>query len=159
MYSQASINKILSPLAAPLKAKDFLCLNEEPSMLCTFITADTAETSKSYNDATVFSFWGLYKIVEFGQETGQLGLHWLDCEEMRIEPKDLRDAFLSFYGNCMLHKRKPLVVQLRRKALESRFVVHLVICEACQLEMLNKQGPQEVKPNDFSKFGPSSLLN
>jgi len=27
----------------------------------TFITADTAETDKTYNDPTVFSFWGLYK--------------------------------------------------------------------------------------------------
>ena len=41
-------------------------MEEEPNVLYSFITADTAETSKSYNDATVFSFWGIYEIESYG---------------------------------------------------------------------------------------------
>lgn len=98
------------------KADNFLLLNEEPKILTTFITADTAETSKSYNDATVFSFWGVYEIEEFGQKTGDLGLHWLDCVEIRIEPKELRDQFLSFYGDCVTHKVRPRIACIEKKS-------------------------------------------
>ncbi len=94
----------------------FPILDEEPKMLATFITADTAETDKSYNDASVFSFWGIYKITEQGIETGQIGLHWLDCIELRIEPKDLRDEFMAFYRSCMLHPVKPLMAAIEKKS-------------------------------------------
>ncbi len=87
-----------------------------PEMLSTFITADTAETSKSYNDATVFSFWGIYEIELFGQKTGRYALHWIDCMEIRIEPKDLKDEFISFYSECMLHPVKPLVAAIEKKS-------------------------------------------
>ncbi len=101
---------------ALFKEKNFVILDEEPDMLLTFITADTAETSKSYNDASAFSFWGLYKIREMGLETGQVGLHWLDCWELRVEPKDLRSEFMSFYGDCMLHTIKPLIAAIEQKS-------------------------------------------
>jgi hypothetical protein len=101
---------------ALFKEKDFVILDEEPDMLMTFITADTAETSKSYNDASAFSFWGIYKVREMGLETGQIALHWLDCWEIRVEPKDLRPEFMSFYGDCMLHKVKPLVAAIEKKS-------------------------------------------
>lgn len=101
---------------AIFKTKDFVLLDVEPTMLTTFITADTAETSKSYNDATVFSFWGVYKIVEAGQQLEQLGLHWIDCVEMRIEPKDLKAEFLSFYADCMLHPVKPRMAAIEKKS-------------------------------------------
>ena len=45
----------------------FVTLDFEPEILMTFITADTAETNKSYNDATVFCFWGLYEIETMGR--------------------------------------------------------------------------------------------
>ncbi len=98
------------------KEEYFILLDEEPKIFTTFITADTAETNKSYNDATVFSFWGLYKIETLGMETGQIGLHWLDCVELRIEPKDLKDEFMSFYGDCLLHEVKPLVAAIEKKS-------------------------------------------
>lgn len=101
---------------ALFKEKDFLYLPREPEMLCTFITVDTAETAKDQNDATVFSFWGLYEIEELGHKTGQYALHWIDCEEMRIEPKHLHEAFMNFYGSCMLHKVKPLVAAIEKKS-------------------------------------------
>ena len=101
---------------ALFRERDFIVLGEEPKIVITFITADTAETSKSYNDATVFSFWGLYEVEEFGQRTGQMALHWLDCHECRIEPKFLRDEFMSFYGDCMIHPVKPLIAAIEKKS-------------------------------------------
>lgn len=101
---------------ALFKEKDFVILDEEPEILCTFITADTAETTKTYNDASAFSFWGVYKIKEAGQDTGQLALHWLDCIELRVEPRDLKQEFLSFYGECMLHRVKPLIAAIELKS-------------------------------------------
>ena len=98
------------------KEKDFVVLDEQPEIYQTFITCDTAETDKNYNDATVFHFFGLYNIKELGQETGQLGLHSIDCVEIRIEPKDLESEFRSFYGDCMLHKIKPLVAAIEKKS-------------------------------------------
>lgn len=101
---------------ALFKRKDFLFLPREPEILCTFITADTAETDKSWNDATVFSFWGLYEIEEMGHKTGIHALHWLDCEEIRVEPKDLEDSFRSFYANCMLYPVKPEMAAIEKKS-------------------------------------------
>ncbi len=98
------------------KPEWFVLLDEEPKILQTFITADTAETDKSWNDATVFSFFGVYEIEVFGRKTGDLGLHWLDCLELRIEPKDLKQAFLDFYGNCVLHSVPPRLAAIEKKS-------------------------------------------
>lgn len=101
---------------ALFKTENFMLLAQEPTCLMTFITADTAETSKSYNDATVFSFWGVYEIFDFGAKTGQYALHWLDCVEVRVEPKDLKDEFISFYADCMLHPVRPLMAAIEKKS-------------------------------------------
>lgn len=98
------------------KTENFMLLDDEPEILFTFITADTAETDKTHNDATVFSFWGLYKIKDGGVETGQLALHWLDCVQMWVEPKELKDEFMSFYASCMRHKVKPIVAAIEKKS-------------------------------------------
>lgn len=94
----------------------FHLLSEEPEVLCTFITVDTAETSKTWNDATVFSFWGIYEIVNYGRKTDELGLHWLDCLEIRVEPKDLRDSFISFYVDCTRYHVPPLLAAIEKKS-------------------------------------------
>jgi predicted phage terminase large subunit-like protein len=98
------------------KPEWFCLLDDHPSINTTFITADTAETDKSWNDATVFSFWGLYEIETFGRKTGELGLHWLDCVELRIEPKDLKDAFLDFWADCMRFKVPPKIAAIEKKS-------------------------------------------
>lgn len=98
------------------KPEWFVLLDEEPELISTFITADTAETNKSWNDATVFSFWGVYEIESMGKKTGQLGLHWLDCMEIRIEPKDLKESFVDFYANCTLHPKPPLLACIEKKS-------------------------------------------
>lgn len=71
--------------------------HDEPKIIASFITADTAETNKTYNDATVFSLWGLYNI-KFGEAaTDEYGLYWLDCVKMHVEPADLESQFQHFY--------------------------------------------------------------
>lgn len=98
------------------KPEWFYLLDDEPTMVATFITADTAETDKDYNDATVFSFWGIYKIQQGGYDTEVYGLHWIDCVELRIEPKDLQHEFMSFYTNCMRYPYKPRTVAIEKKS-------------------------------------------
>lgn len=98
------------------RSDGFIKLPFDPEVLCTFITADTAETDKSWNDATVFSFWGVYKIVHEGFDTDMYGLHWIDCVEVRIEPKDLQSTFMSFYSNCMRYKCKPKLAAIEKKS-------------------------------------------
>lgn len=98
------------------KEQDFALLDEEPEILCTFITADTAETSKSYNDATAFSFWGLYKLADYGQKVEQYALHNINTWEIRVEPKELEYEFKSFYAECMLHPVKPLIGAIEKKS-------------------------------------------
>lgn len=94
----------------------FVTLDEEPHMLITFITCDTAETDKSWNDATVFSFWGIYEIVNFGKKSGEIGVHWLDTVELRVEPKDLKDSFVDFYTECTRHRMPPLMAAIEKKS-------------------------------------------
>lgn len=98
------------------KEKDFLILDTEPNILATFITADTAETEKEYNDATAFSFFGIYKLKQFEQELDMYALHWLNCLEIRVEPKDLKSKFLQFYRQCMMHPVKPTHAAIEKKS-------------------------------------------
>ena len=85
----------------------FVLLDEEPDILYSFITVDTAETEREYNDATVFSFFGLYKIKLNGQVTDKWGLHWIDCKEMRVKPHLLEEEFMQFWGSCCNYKEPP----------------------------------------------------
>lgn len=98
------------------KPEWFVIHEFEPDVLMTFITCDSAETDKTYNDATVFSFWGLYKIKHDEVETDMYALHWLDCEELHVEPKDLKQSFLNFYARCMRHRIKPIAAAIEKKS-------------------------------------------
>lgn len=98
------------------KPEMFKYLDEEPKILYSFITADTAETSKSYNDASVFSFWGLYKVNDIGHEMDVYALHWLDCYEVRVEPRELRDEFYRFWHRCQMHKVPPMMAAIEKKS-------------------------------------------
>lgn len=101
---------------ALFKPEWFVMMDEEPNVIYSFITADTAETSKSWNDATAFSFWGIYEIESYGKKTGQYGLHWIDTIETRIEPKDLKNTFLDFWAECMRYPCPPQLVAIEKKS-------------------------------------------
>lgn len=98
------------------KTEWFVTHEFEPEIFATFITIDTAETDKDYNDATAFSFWGVYKIKHGEIETDMYGLHWIDCMEVRIEPKDLETTFLEFFYQSRMHKVKPDMAALEKKS-------------------------------------------
>lgn len=96
---------------------DFPLLDNDPEMLSTFITADTAETDKEWNDKTVFSFWGLYQVkIKSIPVPDLFALHWLDCRQLQIEPKDLEDEFLDFWSSCMCYKVKPQCAIIEKKS-------------------------------------------
>ena len=98
------------------KRADFALLDSEPKILATLITVDTAETDKDCNDKTVFSFWGVYEIDEKGKDTGIYALHWINCWELSIEPKDLEDEFGQFYITSLRHPVKPSVAAIEKKS-------------------------------------------
>lgn len=94
----------------------FPLLDEEPDFICTFMTFDTAETDKKYNDATAMSFWGLYKIQTMGRDTDILALHWINGVEIRVEPKDLEESFFEFWRECATHKTQPRMAAIEKKS-------------------------------------------
>lgn len=96
--------------------EDFPLLADEPEFIYTFITADTAETEDPRNDASVFSFWGMYNIQTQGRKTGVMGLHWIACREIRVEPKDLEREFLDFWQDCARHEYPPLTAFIEKKS-------------------------------------------
>lgn len=98
------------------KPEWFYLMDEEPEILSTFITVDTAETDKTYNDATAFSFWGIYKIKNERAQTDEFALHWLDCREVRVQPKDLEDEFMDFYTLCCRHHVVPMIAAIEKKS-------------------------------------------
>lgn len=100
----------------------FVRMEYEPDMLYTFITCDTAETDKNYNDATVFSFWGAYYIETMGKKTQEIGLHWIDCMEIRVEPKDLEDSFMRFWMDCTRYKTTPSLAAIEKKSTGSTLI-------------------------------------
>lgn len=90
--------------------------DEYPDIIKTFITVDTAETAKTYNDATAMSFWGVYEIENFGQKTGVLALHWIDAIEVWVEPKDLKLTFNDFFSECSRFKIAPSLAAIEKKS-------------------------------------------
>ncbi len=120
----------------------------------TFITADTAETDKSYNDATVFSFWGLYEIETMGRRTGEMGLHWLDCQELRVEPKDLRDSFLDFWQDCARHRVAPLLAAIEKKSTGVTLVSVLKELRGIQIRNIERNRSSGSKTQRFLNIQP-----
>lgn len=116
MYAAQHLQNPLPAGGALFKPEWIIKTDEYPKIIKTFLTCDTAETSKSYNDASVFSFWGIYEIENFGRKTGQLGLHSIDMIEIRIEPKDLKEAFMDFWAECCRFDVAPNVAAIEKKS-------------------------------------------
>lgn len=129
------------------KPEYFKLLDDYPTILETFITVDSAETEKSYNDATVFSFWGVYKINDGIENTDRLALHWIDCVEIRVEPKDLYDEFLAFYQNCLRFKVRPYFAAIEKKSTGVTLYSVLKEFRGLQIKPIERKG-WEGKGND-----------
>jgi predicted phage terminase large subunit-like protein len=139
---------------ALFKPEWFVMLDEEPQVVYSFITCDTAETSKSYNDATAFSFWGIYEIESYGMKTGQYGLHWIDTLECRVEPKDLKGAFLEFWSVCMRYKVPPQMVAIEKKSTGGTLLSLLSEIRAIRLIDIPRTREQGSKTNRFLAIQP-----
>ncbi|HLX54644.1 MAG TPA: hypothetical protein VKR58_11915 [Aquella sp.] len=142
------------PAGGALYKKDwFLLLEESPDIKATFITCDTAETDKTYNDATVFSFWGLYKVTHKSVEYENLwALHWLDCIELRIEPKDLEPNFLDFYSQCMRFRVKPRVATIEKKSTGTTLYSVLKSLQGIRIIPIERAGASQSKTNRFLRM-------
>lgn len=139
---------------ALFKSEYFEILDEEPKFITTFICADTAETNKSWNDACVFSFFGIYEIETMGRKTGEIGLHWIDCLETRIEPKDLKETFLDFYGNCCLHQKPPLMAAIEKKSTGVTLVSILKELRGIQIRDIERTVSSGSKTQRFLEIQP-----
>lgn len=123
------------------KPEWFPLLDDYPDIIATFITADTAETDKEYNDASAFSFFGIYKIEVAGQAMPEMyGLHWIDCDEIRVEPKDLEQAFFNFFAKCMQFKVKPKLAAIERKSTGVTLVSVLKQIQGLQVIDITRAG-------------------
>lgn len=127
----------------------FETLYEDPEMICTFITADSAETSKNYNDATVFSFWGLYQIETMGKKTQEYALHWLDCYEIRVEPSEIKDEFLEFWNRCQMYKVQPIFAAIEKKSTGVTLLSVLQGLRGLQIRPIERNGAQNNKTERF----------
>jgi predicted phage terminase large subunit-like protein len=136
------------------KKEWFYLLNEDPDIISTFITVDTAETDKTYNDATVFSFWGIYKIKNYDHETNQYGLHWIDCEELWIEPKDLRLQLMSFYSLCSRYKKKPSFIAIEKKSTGTMLISILKEFRGINIHEVERTSASGSKTSRFLEIQP-----
>jgi predicted phage terminase large subunit-like protein len=126
----------------------------EPNIIMTFITGDTAETDKEYNDATVFSFWGVYDIELYGAKTGEHGLHWIDCLEVRIEPKDLKETFVDFLADCMRHRVPPMLAAIEKKSTGTTLLSTLQDIQGIQVRNIERNRNSGSKTQRFLECQP-----
>lgn len=133
----------------------FPLLDETPEILATFATGDSAETVKEYNDATVFSFWGIYQI-QFNNIPidGMYGLHWIDCRELRVEPKDLEGEFLDFWSGCMRYPVKPKFAAIEKKSTGVTLVSVLKNIPGLRIIDVERAGSINSKTNRFIEMQP-----
>jgi len=139
---------------AVFKRNWFPILDNEPTIIATFLTGDTAETDKNYNDATVFSFWGIYEIEILGRKTGDYGLHWIDCIEVWVEPKDLQDTFMSFWRECMRHKIIPRVFACEKKSTGVTLLSCLKEIQGMQIRDIPRNAASGCKTKRFLSCQP-----
>lgn len=132
------------------KPEWFYILDEEPKLLATFITADTAETSKEHNDASVFSLFGLYKI----ENTDDYALHWMDCVEIRVEPKDLEVEFMEFYFKACKHPVKPRLAIIEKKSTGVTLISVLDKIRGLKIHALDRNSASGSKTDRFIVMQP-----
>lgn len=140
---------------ALFKTEWFPVLDYMPKILATFITVDTAETVKEINDASVFSFFGIYQLTFNDNPIDDLfGLHWLDCAEIRVEPCDLEDCFLQFWTNCMRFHVQPKYAAIEKKSTGVTLASVLKKTQGLRIIEVDRAGTVNSKTNRFLKIQP-----
>ncbi|MES2218957.1 MAG: phage terminase large subunit [Pseudomonadota bacterium] len=105
------------PLGDPLfEAKDFPQLNETPEVVMSFITIDSAETDKTYNDATALALWGVYKLKVGNRDIGKYGIYLLNLWEERVMPAMLLMRIKEFYAQGCMFKVPPTKMYIEKKS-------------------------------------------
>lgn len=132
----------------------FVLLDDEPSFLFTFVVADTAETAQTYNDATAMSFFGVYEIENFGVKTGLYGIHWIDALETHVEPKDLKQTFLSFFECCSRHKSPPKFAAIEKKSTGTSLISALSDMRGIVIKDINRSKASGSKTKRFLDAQP-----
>jgi len=147
--------QIPSPAGGGLFSSEwFLELEEEPKMLHTFLTVDSAETDKNYNDPTAISFFGIYEIEAFGKKTGELGLHWIDCIEGWIDAKDLEDFVLDFWTECCRHTVPPFVAAIEKKSTGVTLIAALNKIQGIKIKEVERTAASGSKTARYIEMTP-----
>lgn len=139
---------------ALFKEEWFETLYKEPKILATFITLDGAETEKRYNDPSAMSFWGLYKLEHEGIDLDMYALHWLDCVEEWVEPKDLEELFMDFYTTCLRHDVKPTATAIEKKSTGTTLLSVLKKRQGMTLIDVNRSVADGSKTDRFIQMQP-----
>jgi hypothetical protein len=144
-----------APGGAVFQEDWFVLHEEEPKLIAGLIVCDTAETTENYNDATVFSFFGVSEIWIRGAKIEDMyGLHWIDCREMRIEPKDLHSAFLQFWAECRRHPVGVNLAAIERKSTGVTLCSTLKDIPGLRLLEVERSGKTNSKTNRFLETQP-----
>ena len=108
-----------------------------------------ADNKTDFNDASAFSFWGVYELTREGRGTGQLGIHWLDTLETRVEPKDLESVFMDFYAECNRHKVPPMIAAIEKKSTGVTLVSVLQSLRGISLRQIDRTRASGSKTQRF----------
>jgi hypothetical protein len=139
-----------SPAGGGIFQKEwFVRLDKEPEILATFMVLDTAETEKTYNDATAMSFFGIYKIKSLEHDMGMYGLHWIDCTESFLRPEQLKDAFIEFWQECMLYPVKPKMVAIEKASTGTSLIPVVKELRGLQVRSIEVKGQGQSKIDRF----------
>lgn len=143
------------------KESDFLILETMPKILATLICVDTAETTQTWNDPTVFSLFGLYEISVMGINTGQMGLVSLDCVQEWFEPRDIENNFINFWSSSMRFGVAPQMAIIEKKNTGVSLISDLNIVPGLQIIEMKRTAASKSKSDrfiDIQKFIARKLI-
>ena len=145
------------PAGGGIFKKDWFVITDTenlPPIFATFITVDSAETAKTYNDATAFSFWGLHKVMIEGLATEEWGLIWLDAWEIWVEPKDLQTEFINFWRQCMHFEVKPSLIGIEQKSTAVTLISNLKEMKGLNIHEISRNRGAGSKADRFLRVQP-----
>lgn len=144
----------ISPANRIFNSKNIFLTKKEPKIIVTFVTVDTAETADRVNDASVFSFWGVYQPEFMGAKTGDLAIHWLSCYEVRVDPADLVGEFELFWGGCLRHRLIPGKIFIEKKSTGGMLIDFLKQRQGLMLLDIKRDAGTGSKTERFHRVAP-----